>query len=141
MTESLPRVLVVDDDQDLAQHLARLVAQHGFAADVASSGAEALARIEQGGVDVILSDIRMPGFNGLDVLAAVRRLDLDVPVLLMTGEPTLDSAMMAVEDRAFRYLPKPLSRTHLVPALERAVEQGKLDRARRAALAATTGKS
>lgn len=130
-----PRVLVVDDDVDFLHHVLRILAQHGLCAEGVESVADALQRLAGARYDVLLCDVHMPEHGGLDLLAAVRHHDPDVPVVLMTGDPTLDTAIMAVEGAAFAYLTKPVSRTTLLPTLERAVAASEAHRAQRVALA------
>ena len=107
------RVLLVDDDPTVLYGYRRMLERHGVTVDTASNGKEAVERVKNARFDVIVSDISMPEMTGLEFLRAVRAHDLDVPVILATGEPSLDSAMQAIEYGAFRYLPKPVSPEHL----------------------------
>ena len=128
-----PRVLVVDDDDLLRKAASRLLTP-GREVVQAASADDAIAAMAAGAFDCIVSDLRMPGLSGLDLLREVRRRDLDVPVILMTGAPDVDSAAAAVEFGAFRYLQKPLDADALVAAVDRAVGYGALAAARREAL-------
>ncbi len=104
----MKRILLVDDDPAILRAYARALARDWDAVP-ASDGASAIAQLRAGDFDAIVSDVAMPGMGGLEFLRAVRALDLDVPVILMTGTPGLDSAMRAVEYGAFRYLEKPVA--------------------------------
>jgi len=133
------RVLVVDDDAILRDVLAEMLREAGLEVETAESGAEALSKLDGAGMDVILSDVTMPGMDGIDLLRRVRERDLDLPVVLMTGMPTLASAVKAVEYGAFRYLSKPLNGTELIAVVERAARMHRLARLKRLALAEVGG--
>ena len=98
---------------------------------VASSGPEALALLTQGRFDAVVSDIQMPGMNGLKLLYAVREHDLDLPVILMTGNPEIKTATAAVGYGAFQYLIKPVAVERLRAVVERAVDVGRIARLKR----------
>jgi EAL domain-containing protein (putative c-di-GMP-specific phosphodiesterase class I) len=99
----------------------------------ADSGRTALAALESRSFDVILSDVHMPEVGGLELLGAVRRVDLDVPVVLMSGMPDVRSAATAVEYGAFRYLTKPVDNEALAKLLHHAARAHALARLRREA--------
>ena len=120
-TQPLGRVLVVDDEPTLVKGYLRVLGKAGYEAEAASNGLEALQCWERGEFDLIVSDISMPGMTGLELLRAVRRRDVDMPVILVTGGPTVDSAIQAVEEGAMRYLLKPLDPDELLRSVERAV--------------------
>ena len=117
-----PLVLVVDDDESFARSCTRVLQSWGYGVETASDGGAAieLARARQ--FDVVLTDINIPKGSGLDILRAVRERDRDIPVVLMTGGPGLDSARVAVEWGALSYLIKPLSMSQLRDVLSRAVQ-------------------
>jgi EAL domain-containing protein (putative c-di-GMP-specific phosphodiesterase class I)/CheY-like chemotaxis protein len=128
------RVLVVDDDALLREVLVAILGEAGLEVDTASSGAEAVAKLDVAAADVILSDVAMPGMDGIELLKRVRERDLDVPVVLMTGGPTLASAVKAVEYGAFRYLSKPMEGGEVVSVVQRAARMHRLARLKRMAL-------
>src|SRR5688572_30204376 len=82
-------VLVADDDADVRHILARVIGAHGYEVHVVSNGDEAVRAFEERAFDLVLSDIDMPGRNGIELLRAIRERDLDVPVVLITGAPRL----------------------------------------------------
>jgi EAL domain-containing protein (putative c-di-GMP-specific phosphodiesterase class I) len=98
---SAARVLVVDDDAMVASTLTSLLTREGY-------------RVDQFTVDVVLSDISMPGMTGIEMLEKLRALASDVPVVFMTGVPRIEDAMRAMELGAFRYLTKPVDRAVVV---------------------------
>src|SRR5580700_7374673 len=97
-------VLVVDDDDALARATQRTLTRAGFEVVVAEDGTTAAQAIMSRAFDVIVTDIQMPGMSGLDLLRVVRGYDLDVPVILMTGEPKVETAIEAVSLGALEYL-------------------------------------
>ena len=113
-------VLVVDDDEALSRALSRVLKMAGYDVVVANDGAAAVEKVMHRAFDVILSDIQMPGMSGVDLLSIVRAYDLDVPVILMTGNPTLETAMEAVSLGALQYLVKPTPNEDVVKAVDRA---------------------
>lgn len=131
------RILLVDDDQLVLESHARVLSAAGFAVEGVNDGEEAVVRVDQG-FDCILSDIHMPGMDGLTLLKRVRERDLDVPVILVTGEPSLETAMRAIQFGALRYLPKPVAAAELADAVREAVRLRKLARLKREALELTS---
>ncbi len=117
-------VLLVDDDDGVLVAFERALSSAGYAVDVARTGTEALRCIEGASYDVVVSDIVMPGMAGDELLLAIRERGLEMPVLLMTGSATLETAIRAVKGSAFTYLTKPLDSDELVAETDRAVAQG-----------------
>src|SRR5688572_27023781 len=91
------RVLVAEDEQALARSLTRLLAGAGYEVVTACDGHSAVEALKNQEFNVVLSDIQMPGMTGLDLLRTVREHDLDVPVVLMTADPRIETAAQAVE--------------------------------------------
>jgi EAL domain-containing protein (putative c-di-GMP-specific phosphodiesterase class I) len=129
------RVLVVDDEVPLRELFATVLSDAGWRVDVADSGAEALKLLGGQHYDVVLSDIDMPGMSGLQLLQAVRARDLDLPVLLVTGHPQLESAVQALEQGALRYLLKPVALNDLTEAVAGAARLHRVARLKRQMLA------
>ena len=127
-------VLVVDDDATLARSLHRVLSTAGYEVVLAGDVAAAREAIRHQAFDVVLSDIQMPGPSGVDLLRSVRAHDLDVPVMLMTGNPTIETAMEAVQLGALQYLQKPTPNDVLLAAVERACRLHALARMKRDAL-------
>ena len=128
------RVLIVDDDPAVSRAYATALGRHGAVVETALSGKEATAKMQVSQFDVVISDISMPEMTGIEFLRSVRTVDLDIPVVLMTGEPRLDSAVGAIEYGAFRYLAKPVSSQELRDVVRRAARLHKMARLKRAAL-------
>jgi EAL domain-containing protein (putative c-di-GMP-specific phosphodiesterase class I)/AmiR/NasT family two-component response regulator len=132
---AVKRVLVVDDDPILLRVHARALARGQFQVETAPNGDAAVKILERAPFDVILSDIDMPGMNGIRLLERVRTLDLDVPVILVTGAPSVETAIQAIERGALRYLVKPVELDVLVKSTDDAVRLCRLARAKRRAMA------
>ncbi len=133
------RILVVDDEAALRRSVARALSNDGHVTVEAEDGAAALAAIAEAPFDAVLTDISMPHLNGIQLLRAIRESDLDVPVVLLTGLPTVETAMTAIEYGALEYMTKPADLARLRATMRRAVQLGRLARSKRAALAETGG--
>ena len=127
-------ILLVDDEQSIARAYARSLGAAGFSVETAGDGRAAAAAARDRDFDVIISDITMPEMNGLELLRAVREHDLDVPVVLMTGGPAVDSAVRAMEYGALRYLIKPIDPGELEEVVARAVRLHQMAKIKREAL-------
>lgn len=125
-TSPAPTVLIVDDESGILQTLEILLRAEGFAPHTAQGGRAALERIPELSPDIILSDVRMPQVGGVEVLAAARAHDPEVPVILMTAQATLQTAMQAVNAGAFYYIQKPFRNDELLAILRRAAEHRQL---------------
>lgn len=131
------RILLVDDDPlTLFSHERALVGA-GFTVQTANDGEAAITKVGDG-FDCIVSDIHMPGMDGLQLLRRIREQDLDVPVILATGEPSMESAIRALEYGALRYLTKPIALGELVATVKEGVHMCALARVKRDALAVTS---
>jgi EAL domain-containing protein (putative c-di-GMP-specific phosphodiesterase class I) len=113
-------VLIVDDDPDLARALSRIAVREGYAVVTAHDITSACEAIDAGGIDVILTDMRLPDGDGLRVLDTAHARDPELPVIMLTGAPELESAVSALERGALRYLTKPVEPTTLLAALSSA---------------------
>lgn len=124
------QILLVDDDPAMLQALSRMLPVHiqGLKVDLAASAFDALERIQSCDYDAIVSDIMMPGLNGLGLLARVKALRPATPTLLITGhlEPTL--LQKAMNAGAYDFIQKPIERLLLVGALKRAIQTHQLQR-------------
>ena len=119
---SLRTALVVDDDAAMREMVVSLLEDQGIHARSAASADDALAGLAEADCDVVLSDIRMPGRDGIELLGQIRELRPETPVVLMTAFGSIDSAVEAMQAGAFDYVTKPFQREALLVALERAFE-------------------
>ncbi|HYV98308.1 MAG TPA: sigma-54 dependent transcriptional regulator [Gemmatimonadaceae bacterium] len=122
MTDRNPSVLVIDDESGILETLEILLRAEGFEPRVAQGGKAGLARLESETPDIVLTDVRMPGVTGVDILGAARSRDPNTPVILMTAQATLQTAMQAVNEGAFYYIQKPFRNDELLTILRRAAE-------------------
>src|SRR5215469_1795474 len=90
------RILLIDDDESIRRDYGRALRSLGFVVDVAADGREAVDLLREKAFDTVISDINMPHMGGMELLRAVRERDLDVPVMLMTGDPCLSTASKAL---------------------------------------------
>lgn len=114
------RVLLVDDEEAVRRASARVLSAEGFEVVQAGDGREALGQLDRGQVDVVVSDVMMPSMSGLDLLRMIRRRDLELPVILLTGMPNVDAALEAGRHGALHFLTKPVANALLVQAVSRA---------------------
>lgn len=133
-TPDLGRVLVVDDDLRMRRICARFLQAEGWTVVLAENGQAAVDAMRGREVfDCVVSDVQMPQLDGFGLVAAVRQYDDDLPVLLMTGDPTLDGAVRAINCGAVSYLAKPFNQGALAAAVARAARRHGLSRMRRRA--------
>jgi signal transduction histidine kinase len=127
---AVARVLVVDDDPALLQALPEALALRigDLTVDTSDSASDALARIAETDYDAIVSDIKMPGMDGLALLGEIRRLRPSTPTLLMTGHGEHDLALQALRGGAYDFIQKPIERDYFIAALSRAVQVRQMSR-------------
>ncbi|MBI4593787.1 MAG: sigma-54-dependent Fis family transcriptional regulator [Candidatus Rokubacteria bacterium] len=117
------RVLVVDDEMSILLLLKEALTQWGYQVTAASTGDEALAALRSQMFDALLTDVRMPDTSGLDLLREVKRQDESIEVVIMTGYPTISSAVEALKEGAYDYLSKPLILDELRHLMQRLMER------------------
>lgn len=120
------KILIVDDETGILDTLQILFRSEGFEVAVANSGRQALESLSAERPDLVLSDIRMPGAGGLEVLAKAKEVDPELPVILMTAQASLQSAMRAVNEGAYHYIQKPFTNDELLTICRRAAETRQL---------------
>ncbi|MBO0793221.1 MAG: hybrid sensor histidine kinase/response regulator [Ktedonobacteraceae bacterium] len=123
-----PRILLVDDDRDTLQALVRTfrLRMPEVDVDISDSAVEALSLIQLHEYDAIISDIKMPGMNGIELLSTVQKFMPEIPILLITGHGTHDIAMRALEEGAYDYTQKPIDRDFFLAAVRRALQTRQL---------------
>jgi two-component system response regulator AtoC len=118
----MSRVIVIDDDAGLRFTLEAVLSDAGFVIEACDGGASGLAAFDARGADVVLTDLAMPGMDGMGVLERMRASDPSVPVLMLTAHGSERVAVLAIKSGAFDYLPKPFDPDELVLAVRRATE-------------------
>ena len=121
-----PTLLIVDDESAILDALRILLKNEGFDVLTAQGGKAGLEQLRNAAPDIVLTDVRMPLVTGLDILTAVRQLDPETPVILMTAQASLQTAIQAVNEGAFYYIQKPFSNDDLVAICRRAAEHRRL---------------
>ncbi|RJQ23181.1 MAG: response regulator [Nitrospiraceae bacterium] len=119
-------ILVVDDDQYVLESISKLLTAYGYDVVSCRSGEEALSRLVKENVKLILTDVKMPGISGVDLLALVHDADPKMPVILMTGFAELDMAIGAIKKGAFDFITKPYNPEYIIHSIERAVRYAEL---------------
>src|SRR6266700_929421 len=100
------KILVVDDEQSMTQFLGIVLRKEGYQVTTVNSGREALERVKSENFDVVITDIKMPGMDGIQLLQGIKKLDATLPVVIMTAYASQQSAIDAVNLGAFQYLLK-----------------------------------
>lgn len=136
-----PRILIVDDMADARRVLARLLEAEGFEAQEAEDGITGLAMMRTQSPDVMLVDMRMPGMDGMQLLGKVRKLDEDIPVIVVTAFGTIASAVETVRNGAYDYVTKPFENSALVLTIRRALETHRLRKENRQLLRGVVGET
>lgn len=127
-------VLVVDDEKIAARNLFHILQKEGYKVEIALSGEQAIERLEavaENAYDIILTDLRMPGVDGMEILARARVLHPDVEVIMVTGFATVNSAIEAVRAGAYHYLAKPYNISEVRLLVRDALEKRALKRENR----------
>ena len=125
-------LLVADDDPGLRESLERTLVREGYRVVVASDGHAALERLRAGGVDLVLTDLKMPGLSGIEVLRMAKSIAPDVDVILLTAFGTIEEAVKAIKDGAFDFVTKPFQRQQLLRVIRQALERRDLIQQNRA---------
>jgi len=116
-------LLIADDDPGLRESLERTLTREGYRVVLASDGRAALERVQAGGVDLIVTDLKMPGLTGLELLRAAKAIMPDVDVILLTAFGTVEEAVKAMKDGAYDFLTKPFRREQLIKLIDKALER------------------
>jgi two-component system response regulator HydG len=119
-------IVIVDDEPDMVENCARILRRGGHRCLTATDPHRALALVESEGPDLLLTDLKMPGMDGLELLRRVHDLDPSLPVIMITAFASIESAVAAVKDGAFDYLPKNFTIDQLQVSVERALRQRRL---------------
>ena len=124
-TKSAKPVWIIDDDRSIRWVFEKALAREGIEFCTFSSASDALAALGEGVPEVVVSDIRMSGESGLDLLQNLKERHPQLPVIIMTAYSDLDSAVAAFQGGAFEYLPKPFDVDHAVELIRRAMEESR----------------
>lgn len=122
----MERILILDDEADMLETCRRILAAAGHESIATTDPHEALELLERERPDLLLTDLRMPSMDGIDLLRRAHEIDPSLPVIMLTAYATIESAVGAVREGAFDYLAKPFTLDQLVVSVERALAQRRL---------------
>ena len=122
MAESKKTILVVDDDKSILRTFTRILEKSGYAIDVAETGKEAIEKAETHHYDLALVDIRLPDMDGTDLLAKLKRQLQNTVKIMITGFPSLETGVKALDEGADAYLVKPVKPQELLALLEEKIK-------------------
>lgn len=125
------RVLVVDDEPNMCRILGKVLSAHGHEVRTATSAEEGLRLLEQVEVDAVLTDVRMPGMDGIEFLRRVKGLQADLSVIIMTAFGSVETAVSAMKNGATDYITKPLNNEEVALKVDSAIERKRLLRRNR----------
>ncbi|HAT71381.1 MAG TPA: hypothetical protein DCS63_01015 [Elusimicrobia bacterium] len=124
--ESLAKVLVVDDEQGIRDMLAYELGLRGYQVVTAVNGAEALEKIKKEKIRLVISDVKMPRMDGMEMLAAIKTIAPDVEVIMSTGYGTIEMAVSAMKKGAYDFIQKPFDLEEIFALIEKALEKNEL---------------
>jgi DNA-binding NtrC family response regulator len=122
------KVLVAEDEQDMLQFLSRFLVRKGYKVDGVTSGREAWKAIDETVYDLVITDLDLGDISGMDLLEKARTADSSLPIIIITGVGTIESAVKAIQQGAFHYLTKPFKLPEIEILTQRAIEYGALHR-------------
>ncbi len=120
------RILIVDDEEEVRDLLAKVLERNGYQVTVMSNGGSALAFLEDEPVDLVLTDVRMPGIDGMEALRSIKELRPETVVIILTGFGSIDQAVQAVKDGAYDYINKPFKIDEMLLTIQKALDDRRL---------------
>jgi DNA-binding NtrC family response regulator len=120
-------ILVIDDEEIMREILETLLTREGYRVRLAASGPEGLEVVRSTPIDAVIVDVMMPGMDGLQVLDAIRDIDDELPVLMITAFASMETAVTAMKKGAFDYITKPFKNDEVLVVLNNAVERLRLE--------------
>ncbi|MEW6263767.1 MAG: sigma-54 dependent transcriptional regulator [Thermodesulfobacteriota bacterium] len=121
-----PRVLIVDDEAHIRKILTIMLTKKGYETQAAGSGQEALGLIRQAAFDAVITDLRMPGLDGLDLLREIKTQDPELVVIVITAFATVETAIAAMKQGAYDYISKPFKEDEILIVLDKALERQRI---------------
>jgi two-component system nitrogen regulation response regulator NtrX len=122
-----PQILIVDDDAEITESVSGLLADEGYGTVTAGNGKEALARVKDRNIALVLLDVYMPGMNGLEVLTTLKKMSPNTGVIMISGEADIDTAVRATKGGALDFVEKPLQPDRLLVSVKNALERVSLE--------------
>ena len=122
----MPKILIIDDEKPIRNTLREILQYEKFEVDEAGDGAEGIKKAEEGGYDLVLCDIKMPKMDGLEVLARLLEYNPDLPVVMISGHGTIETAVDAIRKGAYDYIAKPPDLNRLLVTVRNALDRNSL---------------
>lgn len=122
----MAKILIIDDEKSIRKTLREILEYEKYQVDEAADGAEGLALIPKGGYDIILCDIKMPKMDGIEVLDKIMEMNVDAPVVMISGHGNIETAVEAVKKGAFDFIAKPLDLNRLLVTIRNAMDKSTL---------------
>ncbi|MDR2612127.1 MAG: sigma-54 dependent transcriptional regulator [Deltaproteobacteria bacterium] len=126
MKQPAPHVLIVDDEEHIRRIMSIMLTKRGYRCTTAAGGEEALAAVDREGADAVLTDLMMPGIDGLGLLRRLKETDPDIVVVVVTAFATMETAIEAMKAGAYDYISKPFNEDEMTLVLEKALERRRL---------------
>lgn len=117
------KIMIVDDEEDVIQMMSQTLEKWGFNAITASNGQEALDKFQLSGVDLVVTDLKLPKMDGVKLLDKIKEIDQSTEVIVFTGYPEIGTAIHAMKGGAYDYLIKPVDPAEMKLKIERALEK------------------
>ena len=124
---SIPKVLIIEDDPLVLKGFETILKQDGYDIQTSDNGKKALELIEKENFDIVLTDLNMDDISGIDVLKNVKKVSPDIPVIVITGYESMDTAITALRAGAYDYLIKPCQEIDLKTTIKRGLEKRMLE--------------
>ena len=115
-------IIVIDDEATIREGVRRILAAEGYQAETSADGRTALEKIQEQDFDVVITDLKMPGMDGIEVLKTIKILQPEVPVIIITGYSTVSSAVDAMKNGAFDYIAKPFGPELILDKVQKAID-------------------
>ena len=123
------KLLIVDDEPDMLKLLSMIIREKTpYEVTTTNNPLEALDFVKKGGFDMVIADLKMPGLDGIELLDAVKRVDQDIPVIIITAYGTVESATETIEKGGFDFITKPFRKEQILMTIDKALKWLKLQR-------------
>jgi len=127
------KILIVDDEPDMLKLLSMIIREKSpYEVTTTNNPVEAIELVKKGGFDLVISDLKMPGLDGIEIIEAVKRLDEDTPVVIITAYGTVDSASEAMLKGGFDFITKPFRKEQILFTIDKALKWLKLQKENKA---------
>ncbi|MDO9289025.1 MAG: response regulator [Thermodesulfovibrionales bacterium] len=123
------KILIVDDEPDMLKLLNMIIKEKTpYETITTNNPLEALELSKQGGVDLVIADLKMPGLDGMELLEAIKRMDKDIPVIIITAYGTVESAVESMQKGGFDFITKPFRKEQILYTIDKALKMVKLNK-------------